>query len=70
MNRAPIGPVLRAAVVAGLLLSAVVALLPGPAVAAALTSEIVSGLQWRSGAAGTSQAFATWRRRALDALVL
>src|SRR5690349_17814274 len=53
MNRAPIGPAARAAVVAGLLLSAVVALLPGPAVAAALTSEIVSGLQWRSGAAGT-----------------
>src|SRR5689334_483920 len=60
-NRAP---------AAGLLLALAAALLPGPADAAALTSYIVSRLPWRSGAAGAGLAFASWRHRALDVLVL
>ena len=70
MNRAPTGIAARSALAAGLLLSLIAALLPGRVAASALTSEIVSGLQWRSGAAGTSVAFGTWRHRALDVLVL
>ena len=70
MNRAPSGIAARSALAAGLLLSLLAAFLPGRVAASALTSEIVSGLQWRSGAAGTSVAFATWRHRALDVLVL
>ena len=60
-NRAP---------AAGLLLALAAALLPGPADAAALTSYIASRLPWRSGAAGAGLAFAPWRHRALDVLVL
>jgi len=55
---------------AALLLALAAALLPAPAGAAALTSYIASRLPWRSGAAGTGLAFAPWRHRALDVLVV
>src|SRR5689334_20926388 len=65
-NRATAGtPARRSRRVGGLVLAA--ALAAGPAVAADVDTQIISGLTWPSGATGASPCLAALRGRKLDA---